>query len=243
MSQQRDSQVAAGETSHLLRDAWNVASRAERYAAGVKREPGLRLWSKVLEDAGVSSSTRLLEVGAGPGLLAEAAHSLDAEVVAADSALAMLRTASDDLRRSSAVADVVALPFASNSFDAVVARSVLWCLYRPAAAAREIHRVLRPHGLFLAAEPVYQSATEQAALGEAVNGVWTRLGDAVGHERAARMRLAEGALHSAAWSVDTWHLHLERNGYLVRCNSISGMAASGGPDKYVVLTARSGSYA
>ncbi len=55
--------------------------------------------------------------------------------------------------RPDLVADVTGLPFPDASFEAVVAQQVLEHVYDPAAAAREMQRVLRPGGVLLVSAP------------------------------------------------------------------------------------------
>jgi SAM-dependent methyltransferase len=97
-----------------------------------------------------ASPTRLLEVGCGWGELASwLAEATRAEVIATDLSPRMVELAQRagvDAR----VADVQALPFADESFDAVVAA---WMLYHVPDLERglgEIARVLRSGGAFFA---------------------------------------------------------------------------------------------
>lgn len=50
----------------------------------------------------------------------------------------------------SAVADAAALPFASDTFDLAIATQVLEYIPDPAEAVKQIHRVLKPGGAFMA---------------------------------------------------------------------------------------------
>ena len=51
------------------------------------------------------------------------------------------------------LADGQALPFAPASFDVVIATQVMDCFREPGLAAGQIHRVLKPGGIFLASVP------------------------------------------------------------------------------------------
>jgi SAM-dependent methyltransferase len=104
----------------------------------------------VLEVLGRLAPRRVLEVGCGWGELAERVErELGCETVALDLSPRMVELARErgvDAR----VADVQALPFAAEEFDAVVAA---WMLYHVADLERalgEIARVLRPGGALVA---------------------------------------------------------------------------------------------
>ncbi len=99
-----------------------------------------------------ASPRRLLEVGCGMGAFAErlAAENPTANVVATDQSQRLVElTAARGI--DAHVADVMALPFADDSFDAVVA---MWMLYHVPdlqQSLAEIRRVLRPDGILVAA--------------------------------------------------------------------------------------------
>jgi SAM-dependent methyltransferase len=105
------------------------------------------LWKRIAE----AEPLRVLEVGPGPGELAERiAKELGADVVAIDVSPRMVeltRGRGIDAR----IGDVQALPFDDASFDLVVAA---WVLFHPSdldRALSEIARVLRPGGRLIAA--------------------------------------------------------------------------------------------
>jgi SAM-dependent methyltransferase len=105
------------------------------------------IWDRIVE----AGSRRILEVGPGPGELAERmAKELGADVVAIDVSPRMVeltRARGIDAR----LGDVQALPFEDAEFDLVVAA---WVLFHPAdldLALSEIARVLRPGGRLIAA--------------------------------------------------------------------------------------------
>lgn len=89
----------------------------------------------------------VLDVGSGTGAVAEAAEAAGASVVAVDRSLDMLAFATS--RRPLAGADVAALPFRDEAFDAALAGFVLNHL-PPLTALREMARVVRPGGVVVA---------------------------------------------------------------------------------------------
>lgn len=95
---------------------------------------------------GIPAETRVLEVGAGPGFLAEAARARrpDLRWISSD----LLGAAWNDV-----VADAGRLPFATGSVGAVVGLDVLHHLPRPAEFFRESARVLGGRGELRLVEP------------------------------------------------------------------------------------------
>jgi SAM-dependent methyltransferase len=101
----------------------------------------------MLDAAGVSRGMKVLDVCCGPGPLAAGALERGAEATGLD-----LSEAAVELARKLVPngrfqqGDAQALPFAEGSFDAVVCGYGLMHLPVPAAALREMLRVLRPGG-------------------------------------------------------------------------------------------------
>ena len=98
--------------------------------------------------------TRALDLGAGSGALTGALIERACEVTAIDAAPAMVAklaglhpTAEARLMRAQR------LDFPDDSFDLVCAGFVIHLLDDPAAAAAEVHRVLRPGGVFSFSTP------------------------------------------------------------------------------------------
>lgn len=85
----------------------------------------------------------MLDAGAGTGAVSAAALAAGTRVVAADGAVAMLARRRAH-RPPGVAADVRRLPFATGTFDAVLAGFVLNHLDRPHEALLEAHRVTRP---------------------------------------------------------------------------------------------------
>jgi ubiquinone/menaquinone biosynthesis C-methylase UbiE len=103
----------------------------------------------------LTAGMRLLDVGCGPGSITRglAARLAPGEVIGVDLSEETLVSARADAAERGLqnlryqVASVYELPFADGSFDAVFAHQVLQHLREPAAAIREMLRVLRPGGL------------------------------------------------------------------------------------------------
>lgn len=136
----------------LVASEYADESRLRRRAAGYAGA-GTREDARIpLVEAVVAAAPRnVLEVGCGWGELAEwIARETGAEVVAVDLSPRMVELAVERGIDAS-VADVQDLPFATGTFDLVVAA---WMLYHVPDLERglaEIARVLRPGGTFVAA--------------------------------------------------------------------------------------------
>lgn len=100
---------------------------------------------------------RLLDVGAGTGVVSRVARSRGALPFAVDLSTAMLARAPS----ARVAASVRALPFRDAVFDAAAAAFVLNHLADPAAALRETARVVRPGGAVLAS--VFAAGDEHPA--------------------------------------------------------------------------------
>jgi SAM-dependent methyltransferase len=103
------------------------------------------VWFRALSEQ-VPAGARVLEIGAGPGLLTEWArrHRPDVRWIATD----LLKAPWNDLP-----ADACALPFRGGAFDLVVAIDVLHHLARPRDFFAEAARVLSPRGRIALIEP------------------------------------------------------------------------------------------
>jgi ubiquinone/menaquinone biosynthesis C-methylase UbiE len=111
---------------------------------------------------------RVLDVATGGGHTALAFAGLGARVVAYDVTEPMLRAARGLLVERGAAAafvagDVESLPFGDGAFDLVTCRIAAHHFGAPAAAVREIRRVLRPGGSFLLQDILGHDDAEAAA--------------------------------------------------------------------------------
>jgi len=101
----------------------------------------------VLDAAQVKSGSNVLDVGTGPGSIAAAARRRGAHAIGIDYAEDMISTARNLYPETPfQVADATDLPFANDSFDAVVMGFTLFLIPEPDLALAEAHRVLVPGG-------------------------------------------------------------------------------------------------
>jgi SAM-dependent methyltransferase len=115
-----------------------------------------RRW--LYREARLVQASNILEVGCGTGVITEELAQLGTtHVVGLDIDPAMLTFTTRQKSRVIYVqGDALTLPFADNSFDAVVCHYLLLWLADPVQGVREMARVVRPNGHVLAcAEPDY----------------------------------------------------------------------------------------
>lgn len=106
-----------------------------------------QLVEPTLDAAGVGAGSKVLDVGTGTGLLAEAAVHRGAEVTGTDISDGMIAAARARVPGVQfAVAPAERQPVADGAFDAVVMGLLLFMLPDPAAALAEVRRTLRPGG-------------------------------------------------------------------------------------------------
>ena len=105
----------------------------------------------------------VLECACGTGGISVAVARVCKRLVAPDYSEGMLRRARTKLAACGNVlvekADITALPYEDDSFDAAVAGNVLHLLPEPADALAELRRVVRPGGMIIV--PTYLSATRR----------------------------------------------------------------------------------
>lgn len=123
------------------------------YGAWFRSELGRRVWKderRALDQSlGEVAGRTVLDVGAGEGRLARELSSQGARVVALDRSEAMLRAgeyAGEGPHPEPVRGDAMELPFADESFDVVVAVTVLCFIEREADMAHELARVTKAGG-------------------------------------------------------------------------------------------------
>lgn len=140
-----------------LHAMWDGVAPAWEAHADFVDARGLEITTALLAQTEPVPGERVLELAAGPGSVGLAAARLvgaEGEVVISDvspqmTALAAERAAARKLPNVRAqVLDLERIAVADGTFDVVVCREGLMLVPDPAAAAREILRVLRPGGRF-----------------------------------------------------------------------------------------------
>lgn len=109
-----------------------------------------------------SPSDEILECACGTGLLTEVIAPRCKALVATDLSAKMLKRARQNCRSYGniryAQVDILHLPYADGSFDAVVAANVIHLLDEPYKALRELDRVCKPNGQLII--PTYMNRTD-----------------------------------------------------------------------------------
>ena len=122
------------------------AGRADAYERGFARLTAYTAGA-LLDAAGVTAGTRLLDVGTGPGVVARAAVGRGARVTAVDAEPSMAEAAARNVPGLDVrVAVLPDLPLPDGAFDAVTGNVVINAVGDPAAALAELRRVLRAGG-------------------------------------------------------------------------------------------------
>jgi len=123
---------------------WNAASKGYESAVGPLTAQSA---DATLDAAKVTSGRKVLDVCTGHGVLALAATQRGAKVCAIDFAEAMIAAARNNVPEAECrEGDAQALPYADNTFDAVVCGYGIIHLPEPDRALAEMRRVLRPGG-------------------------------------------------------------------------------------------------
>jgi SAM-dependent methyltransferase len=126
------------------RDLW--AGRAGAYERGFARLTA-RAIGPLLDAAGVTEGGRVLDLGTGPGFVAAEASRRGAKVSAVDADPQMAETAARNAPAAEVrVAVLPDLPYADETFDAVVGNFVINHVGEPATTLKELRRLLRPGG-------------------------------------------------------------------------------------------------
>ena len=142
----------------------------------------------------------MLELATGTGLNAQNIVNAAALIEATDASEKMIAEAKRGNRSAKlhfSVQDMFCLPYANNSFDAVIVSNALHIVPQPEKALQEIKRVLKNDGVLIA--PTFTHAEISFS----------------GKVRAFFMKLAGFPLHSR-WTSEEYLSFLRQNGWAVR---------------------------
>ena len=126
------------------------SARARQWAE--LQEPYWRpVYAAVLEVAGVTSATSLLDIGCGGGGALAVAGALGADLTGLDAAPGMVAAARERVPGAEIrVGDMEALPFRDGAFDVVTGFTSFQFAVDPVRAFAEVRRVLKPRGVAVA---------------------------------------------------------------------------------------------
>jgi len=148
MQENEKLKTVSEEERFTIYDAW------ERFRV-TKHWGTIAATRRLIEMCNITPGQCILDIGCGTGYTASLlAKDFQVDVVAADIRSKVLEEAQRRIvkegvggRVETIRADVHQLPFPSNTFDAVIAESVL-AFCDKAKVAREVYRVLKPDGVF-----------------------------------------------------------------------------------------------
>ena len=152
----------------------------------------------------VVKAKTVLELAAGTGLIAKNIVNAAAHIEATDASPEMILEAKRDNRSAKlhfSVQDMFCLPYANQSFDAVIVSNALHIVPQPEKALAEIRRVLKDDGVLIA--PTFTHAGNSFT----------------GKAKAFFMKLAGFPLHSK-WTSEEYLRFLQQNGWTVRKSAV-----------------------
>jgi SAM-dependent methyltransferase len=139
----------------LQAEIWSAAADIRK---GIMVRYLVPMWTSVLDTAGATTGTKLLDAGCGTGELSAIAIGRGCEVTGLDNAPRMIELCRADPKLAAGKffeGTIESLPFETGTFDAAVASmSVHFCDDVP-RALRELHRVLAPGGRVVITAPAH----------------------------------------------------------------------------------------
>ena len=117
-----------------------------------------KTYKTILEniDSEINISHNVLEIGTGTGIIPFSVYSKVSSIIATDISSEMIHIANKNLIKSKIenidfqIQDSYNLTFPDKSFDIVIASNLLHLLYEPEKPLKEIKRVMKDDGIFIA---------------------------------------------------------------------------------------------
>jgi phosphatidylethanolamine/phosphatidyl-N-methylethanolamine N-methyltransferase len=117
-----------------------------------------KTYKAILEniDSDLNLSHNVLEIGTGTGIIPFSIYSKVSSIIATDISPEMIRIANQKLKKSEIknvdfqIQDSYNLTFPDKSFDIVIASNLFHLLYEPEKPIKEIKRVMKDNGIFIA---------------------------------------------------------------------------------------------
>lgn len=175
---------------------WNLYAPIYEKAMRADRKVYEYMYTRIPQ---IIEGKEVLEIAAGPGLLAKRVSGAAKRMIATDYSPGMIAEAKKGEvpeNLTFEVADAAALPCGNDSFDVVLIANALHVMPEPEKALSEIDRVLRPDGILIAPNFVNHKGT-------AAGRIWSGI-----------LRVA-GISFEHQWSAGEYLDFLRRNGWRV----------------------------
>ena len=168
-----------------IAERWNKSAPTydSRPEHGVSSQAETQAWQELFSSILPGQGLKVLDVGCGTGEMSFIWAGLGQEVFGVDISEGMLAKArekaaalTDEALRARLhfqFGDAEALPFPTDSFDAVFARHVLWTLPQPQKAIDDWRRVLKPGGKVIVIDALWDDGSFSTRLRRQLAG-WLR---------------------------------------------------------------------
>lgn len=186
-------------TAAIQGELWGLAARDWASLQEPQHSP---LFEAMLDAANVSAGVSILDAGCGGGTASWLAAQRGAEIAGLDAAEALINVARERVPAGDfRVGDILALPFADQRFDAVLAANSIQYSDEPAETFRELRRVCKTGGRIVVALFAEEERVEWGRVLRAINAA---LGDpprSGGPFALSKPGILEGLAESAGLTV------------------------------------------